>query len=133
MPEGTSAMRGEALPSQPLSETPLVVTAPRAETSTKSEYSRPAAKVPDAVVTGFFMESPPRLTAMLTLVGAAVAGSMGVAVIYHTTFSASNTGPSTHERFLPSTVSTTHDRHAPTPQAMRFSREIWHGTPASAA
>ena len=62
MPLGVSAMRGESLPSHPLSETPLVVTAPMRDTSTKSEYSRPAANVPDASVTGLGMTSPPRLT-----------------------------------------------------------------------
>lgn len=53
MPEGVSAMRGDSLPSQPLSETPLVVTAPIPATFTKSEYSRPAANVPLASVTGW--------------------------------------------------------------------------------
>ena len=72
MPEGTSAMRGLALPSQPLRETPFVVTAPKADTSTKSEYSIPAANVPDAVVTGFFIARPPRFTARLTLVSRGV-------------------------------------------------------------
>ena len=48
MPEAVSAMRGLALPSQPFKDTPLVVTAPRAATSTKSWYSMPAPKVPEA-------------------------------------------------------------------------------------
>ena len=134
MPEGVSAMRGLALPSQPLRETPLVVMAPRLATSTKSPYSRPAANVPDAVVTGFFMARPPRFTAMRTFVGAVVSGSaFSIPAIYHTTFAASNTGPSTQARFLPSTVSTTHDRQAPTPHAMRFSKDTSQNTPASAA
>ena len=69
MPEGVSAMRGLALPAQPLSDTPFVVTAPNAATSTKSPYSRPAANVPDATVTGFFISNPPRFTRMFTEVG----------------------------------------------------------------
>ena len=65
-------MRGLALPSQPLRETPFVVTAPKADTSTKSEYSMPAANVPEAVVTGFFIVRPPRFTARLTPVSRGV-------------------------------------------------------------
>ena len=170
MPEGVSAMRGLALPAHPFSDTPFVVTAPRPATSTKSPYSRPAANVPDATVTGFFISNPPKSTHMFTEVGtgrrgdpstkrvphepdspagcpceqdcratggipspAAPAGSIASIFIYHTTFRASNTGPSTQARCLPSTVSTTHDRHAPTPQAMRFSMDTSQGTPASAA
>ena len=121
MPEGVSAMRGLALPSHPLSETPLVVTAPSSSTGTKSWYSWPAPKVPDATVTGFFMARPPRLTAMFTC------------AIYHTTFEDSKTGPSTQARRLPSVVSTTQDKQAPTPQAIRRSIDTWHSTWASAA
>ena len=66
MPLGVSAMRGLSLPSQPFSDTPFVVTAPREATSTKSPYSRPAANVPEATVTGFFISNPPRFTAMRT-------------------------------------------------------------------
>ncbi len=64
MPDGVSQMRGVALPSQPLRETPFVVTAPSRATSTNAAYSIPAAKVPDAVVTGFFIARPPRFTFM---------------------------------------------------------------------
>jgi hypothetical protein len=43
-------------------------------------------------------------------------------IAYHQTISeASNTGPSTHERRFPPVVSTTHDKQAPIPHAMRFS------------
>lgn len=110
MPEGVSAMRGVSLPAQPFSERPFVVIAPRRLTSKNCAYSFPEANVPDAVVTGFFMRSPPRETCIFTL-------------IYHTTFAASKIGPSTHERLKPSVVATTHERHAPIPQAMRFSSD----------
>ena len=67
IPDAVSAIRGLSLPVQPLRDTPLVVTAPRRSTGTKSLYSRPAAKVPEATVTGLRMIKPPRLTCMFTL------------------------------------------------------------------
>ncbi len=124
---------GAALPCQPLSETPLVVTAPSSATSTNAENSRPAANVPEASVTGFFMGRPPRLTASDTLVSRMCARESVFSAIYHTTFSASNMGPSAHERLRPSVVSTTHDRHAPMPHAMRRSVETSQGTCAACA
>ena len=127
MPEAVSAMRGLALPSQPFKDTPLVVTAPRAATSTKSWYSMPAPKVPEATVTGFFMAMPPRFTDRLTLV------SFGLRCITTPPRSQQNTGPSTQARRLPAVVSTTQDRHAPTPQAMRLSMDTSQNTPAASA
>ena len=83
MPLGVSAMRGLSLPSQPFSDTPFVVTAPREATSTKSLYSRPAANVPDATVTGFFISSPPRFTVMPTLVGSGCRGDPSTKRVPH--------------------------------------------------
>ena len=66
MPLGTSHMRGAGLPGQGSAEQPLRVIAPRRETSKKSSKTEPKAKVPEAVLTGFCMRTPPRSTAMLT-------------------------------------------------------------------
>ena len=49
---------------------------------------------------------------------------------YQITSLASKTGPSTHDRFLPCLVSTMHERQAPIPHAIRFSRETYVGIPA---
>ena len=119
MPLGVSAMR-RVIALHPLSETPLVVTAPMRDTSTKSEYSRPAANVPEPGRSGIGHDEPAQIT-------------LEIQRHYHATSFALKTGPSTQERFLPATVSTTHERHAPTPHAMRFSMEIQHGTCASSA
>ena len=68
IPLGVSAIRGASFPAHPLRETPFVVTAPSKAGSTNAEYSRPEAYVPEAVVTGFFICNPPRLTARETAI-----------------------------------------------------------------
>ena len=62
IPDGVSVTLGVGLPSQGLSDTPFVVTAPSLPRSTNPEYSIPEPKVPDAVVMGFFSVYPANST-----------------------------------------------------------------------
>jgi hypothetical protein len=62
IPLEVSATRGLAFPDHGSDETPLVTIAPRRDRSMNCANSRPEAKVPEAVMTGFFRFREPRLT-----------------------------------------------------------------------
>ena len=67
MPPRTSVMRGLGLPGHGSAAHPLVVMAPRRETSKKFWNCQPNPKVPEAVLMGFLSCMPAKSTAMDTL------------------------------------------------------------------
>ena len=67
IPPGTSVMRGAGLPGQGSAAQPLVVMAPSLLTSMSSLNCQPYPNVPDAVLIGFFILTPPKSTDIFTL------------------------------------------------------------------
>ena len=84
MPPYTSATRGTGFPGHGTLATPLVTTAPSLFRSTKSTYSIPEPKVPDAVITGFLNLTPAISTAVF----------ISFLLNHKSKVSASKTGPS---------------------------------------
>ena len=128
---GNLAMQGHALPSQPLSDTPFVVTAPSADVHEVGVFAtcgKRARRGGDGVLHG----KPAQVHGHVHAGRSAGFGKQLVFSHLPHHLSASNTGPSMHERRCRRRCRR-RDRHAPTPQAMRYSIEIWHGTPACAA
>ena len=68
IPAGVSATRTPGLPGRGKGVMPLEMMAPTASRSRKSAYSMPNPKVPDAPITGVFMEMPANSTAIRSLI-----------------------------------------------------------------
>ena len=112
-------MRGDSLPSQPLSETPLG--GDRAHSCNVHEV-------------GIFTTGGKRAARIGHGVGHnEAAGSPAYSrPLPHQLLRVEHRAVNARAA-LPACVSTAHERHAPTPHAMRFSIETQHGTPASSA
>ena len=85
IPPYTSITRGVGLPSQGVSATPLVVTAPSLFKSTKSLYSIPEPNVPDATVTGFLNVTPAILTCVFMIIPLSVDPPVVPGFVFHFT------------------------------------------------